>query len=1403
MRKVDENVKPSIDDSEELRKYIEIVLKDGDEVLIEATPISSRSLAIIDYKIHKEGKKTYFKIIIANDRFKKEKPVDDMDNILFRTLKTIFEHHVKDTIWKYQQGLAKVYPLTKNTLHQLWSDVRLQKIKLKEQVDSLEQNLSKQLKEKEFLLQIFIVFKSESKEKEDKYMENKIDLEKKIKELDNILFKVGQSAQTVYMLTKPQAFYDNIHKQALGYHNPFHLKKAQRIKPTLYDGIVMYDKHIVMHVIDDEETLILEEESRSRIKPSDALPVKIKAPKELPKISLVNESLKNLKFHFAKFDNVVKIRTTPNARTEEQFDSIKKTRVRAKEQSDSLIDKLNLKSVENEDLKAQIQDKASGSSGGADFELEVPDEPTGDSEDESDDFNDEDNDGGNDNDNGNDDDGEEEQDKEYVHTLEKDKSNDEEKMYEEENDDIAKELYGDLNITHGLRDTDMTNVEQGGEDQQNASHEYWFKQEEDAGHVTLTTVHDKTEGTMQSSSVSSNFTSKLLNLDNTGLDANEIASLMNTSTVPAPPPPVNPSSHLTIIPQQQTPDSTTTTTNLIVSLPKIPNFASLFQFDQRVFALEIKLKEEVNVAVWLKSNKLREEAQAENQEFLNQVDSTRKAIIKEQVKAQVSKIMPQIEKGRDDQDKDKDPSVGSYRGTKQRKLSKDVEPLKVYAKQRSQYFEAADTEMQYDQGNEFGLPDDQPDDETAPKNNWFKKPKKPPTPDHPWNKRKSIDSRPPQIWIRPTFNLLKGTCKSFTELEYHFEECYKAVNDKLDWNNLKGHAYLFDLSKPLPLIEVRVQKKLSNLDVDDRYDLETIKSNISKLAPYTAYKNPQEIIYQDKYKRNRLMRSDELYKFCDGTLSSIRTVLHDIASSLEIDHLPKRHWSNLEKKRSRIMIKAIDKLLFERSQNRRDLPRDIPLDSVKVLRRRVFSSDLDGRPIRGKDVRLLIESDVFKKLDDNDAVSLCCDYNKAKDPILFRRRVFSSDLDGRPIRGKDVRLLIESDVFKKLDDNDAVSLCCVGILQLVLLGVEDRRLVSNWILRLANDRVSWDNYPWGSYVWPTLYKHLRDANVKCWQPLYDSDPTNETDMKSYSIKGFAWAFKTWILESFRAAMDDYYTRYRHHPRIGQLPVERLVPDETEARLRWWVSSRAYFDGHSFEDEHIPRHLNRNNYVKVPSEMYREFEEQRRRYQQMKKKNDDMYEKRTRFMEDMRRVPEANTTPIIADQHFGVSDISGFQSYQGVPSAFHTSANNSSFFNMATPSNLQTPNQSNWLSPSNWQTPNPSYLGTPNSQPTIPSQPENNRFMILTNPHNIGTLDGSVCPFPSWNDVTWVYMPINAEGVHWVTGAINLTDSIFYVFDSMESESRMLMLEQQVNNWTPVINSILETRGYFNGTGRQP
>ncbi|GJZ06759.1 hypothetical protein Tco_0540552 [Tanacetum coccineum] len=208
------------------------------------------------------------------------------------------------------------------------------------------------------------------REKEAKNIDTEIALEKKVKELDNIVYKMGQSSQTGHMLTKLQVFYDNNLKQALGFQNPFYLKKAQQIRPMLYDGNVIAKETNVISIADSEETLMLEEESRSKmlLKQSDPMvlekkvntkpinyaelnrlskyfgkrfvpqreltdeqalhpitdqsassPVKIEAPRELPKVSLVNTSLKKLKYHLGQFDNVVKKHIMPNALTEGEW----------------------------------------------------------------------------------------------------------------------------------------------------------------------------------------------------------------------------------------------------------------------------------------------------------------------------------------------------------------------------------------------------------------------------------------------------------------------------------------------------------------------------------------------------------------------------------------------------------------------------------------------------------------------------------------------------------------------------------------------------------------------------------------------------------------------------------------------------------------------------------------------------------------------------------------------------------------------------------------------------------------------------------------------------------------------------------------------------------------------------
>ncbi|GJU64021.1 hypothetical protein Tco_1245856 [Tanacetum coccineum] len=244
----------------------------------------------------------------------------------------------------------------------------------------------------------------------------------------------------------------------------------------------------------------------------------------------------------------------------------------------------------------------------------------------------------------------------YELTEEDENQQDEDTIGEEQGDEDNGELYGDLNINLSRSDAEMTDAQTNPETEE--------------AQVTLTTEPPVVQ--LQSSSASSDLVAKFINPSpDTGIDSilnlNAAVSVTPSSAtiIPQTPIPI-------IQPQQQTHDSTTTTTIPTTTVPEIPNFASLFGFERRVSSLESdlselkqtnqfaealssipgivdkylasKVKDTVDVAVQLKSDKLREEAQAENQDFLNSLDSNMKRIIKEQVKAQTSKIMTKVEK---------------------------------------------------------------------------------------------------------------------------------------------------------------------------------------------------------------------------------------------------------------------------------------------------------------------------------------------------------------------------------------------------------------------------------------------------------------------------------------------------------------------------------------------------------------------------------------------------------------------------------------------------------------------------------------------------------------------------------------------------------------------------------------
>ncbi|GKD27353.1 hypothetical protein Tco_1233567 [Tanacetum coccineum] len=573
------------------------------------------------------------------------------------------------------------------------------------------------------------------------------------------------------------------------------------------------------------------------------------------------------------------------------------------------------------------------------------------------------------------------------------------------------------------------------------------------------------EGQQQSSSVLSGFVSNMLNPSpDTGID-----SIFNLNTT-----------------------STSLTKNFGKRLLGIqenePICCSSFFNSRHVdMYLANKMNKAVKTVVQLQSDRLRDEAQDNNEEFIKKLDDNIKKIINEQTSHAVATNLSELElkkilidkmesnksihKSEEQKnlykalDKDEKPSIGSNRGSKRRRAGKEQESTSAPKEKNSKtiskftegfksHYKSADTSAQAEEPihtaedleepvhQEFdtGFSEDQPVDETTQHHDYLAR--KEDTRDS-FNElmdtpldfsafvmnQLKVDTLTPELLAGPTFELMKGSCKSLVELEYFFEEVYKAITDQLDWNNPEGQQYLHDLRKPLPLIPnsqgrrvipfdhfinndlkylrggtssrtyatsvtktkaadyghvkwiedmvpntmesaqdvysrnddklytfkegdykrlclqdiedmllLLVQGKLTNLTIEERLALnvslrmftrsiviqrrvedlqfdvksyqkklnltrpDTYLSNLKRLPTYSAYPNPRGFIYQNKYKKNKLMHIDELYKFSGGTLNDVRTALDDILKRIGMKYLPQTYWKKVDKDRAGAMI---------------------------------------------------------------------------------------------------------------------------------------------------------------------------------------------------------------------------------------------------------------------------------------------------------------------------------------------------------------------------------------------------------------------------------------------------------------------------------------------------------------------
>ncbi|GJQ98575.1 hypothetical protein Tco_0009714 [Tanacetum coccineum] len=136
---------------------------------------------------------------------------------------------------------------------------------LEKQRDKLDLDVKDYKRQNEELQKTHSILKRQMSENEDKYHDTVLDLEAKLKKNVDLILKLGNSLQGMFMLgPKPLSVYDQQLKHGLGYPNPYTLKQAISQCPKLYLASSLGNSEISLHVRDTEDTL--DEASKSQQK---------------------------------------------------------------------------------------------------------------------------------------------------------------------------------------------------------------------------------------------------------------------------------------------------------------------------------------------------------------------------------------------------------------------------------------------------------------------------------------------------------------------------------------------------------------------------------------------------------------------------------------------------------------------------------------------------------------------------------------------------------------------------------------------------------------------------------------------------------------------------------------------------------------------------------------------------------------------------------------------------------------------------------------------------------------------------------------------------------------------------------------------------------------------------------
>ncbi|GJZ40905.1 putative ribonuclease H-like domain-containing protein [Tanacetum coccineum] len=138
---------------------------------------------------------------------------------------------------------------------------------LEKQRDKLDLAVTDYKRKNEELQKTHLILKRQMSENEDRYHDTILDLEAKLKKNVDLILKLGNSLQGMFMLgPKPLSVYDSQLKHGLGYPNPYTLKQAISQCPKLYLASSLSNSEIPLNVRDTEDTLDDASKSQQKMK---------------------------------------------------------------------------------------------------------------------------------------------------------------------------------------------------------------------------------------------------------------------------------------------------------------------------------------------------------------------------------------------------------------------------------------------------------------------------------------------------------------------------------------------------------------------------------------------------------------------------------------------------------------------------------------------------------------------------------------------------------------------------------------------------------------------------------------------------------------------------------------------------------------------------------------------------------------------------------------------------------------------------------------------------------------------------------------------------------------------------------------------------------------------------------